>query len=155
MATYMWTYRLGMQKKNQESSCSFNALLIVVTFVLVTQHKHGDGNSKTNRQTTNRMKQGERKEEVGKLQPSWLLPTFTFCLCSCNNMKTMVMARQTDKQAKTKTQKQGEGKRSRKDSHPPNCCQTPCVLLPMNEHTQSNVVLEPSLLVPMLQLEEL
>ncbi len=98
-------------------------------------------------------KQGERKEELGELQPSWLLSTFTFCLCSYNNMKVMVMAKQTDRQTKAKTQKQGEGKRSWEASHPLDYCQTSCALLPMNEHTQSNVVLEPSLLVPMLQTQ--
>ncbi len=65
----------------------------------------------------------------------------------------MVMAKQTDRQTKAKTQKQGEGKRSWEASHPLDYCQTSCALLPMNEHTQSNVVLEPSLLVPMLQTQ--
>jgi hypothetical protein len=40
------------------------------TFVPATQDKHGDGNGKTNRQLTDRMKTRGNKEELGNLQPS-------------------------------------------------------------------------------------
>ncbi len=153
MATNMWTYKLGMQKKGKKSLCYFNALLIVVSMNPSSSFLQHNTNMVmvTTKETYKphiRWKQGERKEELGELQPSWLLLTFTFCLCSCNNMKVMVMAKQMYKQART--QKQGEGKRSWDGSHPLDYCQTSCALLPMNKHTQSNVVLEPSLLVPML-----
>jgi hypothetical protein len=48
------------------------------TFIPPTQHKHGNGNNKRIRQTMDRMKTKGEEEELGELQPSWFLPTFTF-----------------------------------------------------------------------------
>jgi hypothetical protein len=80
MAIDMQTYKSGMQKKNQKSSCSFNAFLIVVSmnpspsFLQYNTNMVMATTKQTNKQTTNRIKT-RGKERGARRAPTLLTIT--------------------------------------------------------------------------------